>query len=294
MYRDLKCQHHFVQERNDQRPDIPGLTAIGFERWMTLLIQAYPEEEYRRLQRAVLDMPISNPDQKERFPKDIPRRLFPQIEERGIREHVENTIVKHVDIQIPSTLSRKEPQSDGDTLCHTSKAGKQQCNPPNYNHRRVSFILPPNSRSNTPQRFDKPTYEDVEKTRRKKRRGCTEIPGKTKTVQGCQLGREEAPSEILTDLAMAVLRVITSDENRLGPSNPELLFAINMQSRSRLYRYLHALHFLHPIALLWLWHATIHVNPSCLRVLCKVLAPLTTCRGFLGPLRVQGCHRTQC
>jgi len=34
---------------------------------MTLLIKAYPEEEYKRLRKAVLDMPISNPDKKERF-----------------------------------------------------------------------------------------------------------------------------------------------------------------------------------------------------------------------------------
>ena len=168
MYRDLQCQHHFVQRRNDQRPDIPGLTALGFERWTTLLIQAYPEEEYRRLQRAVLDMPISNPDQKERFPKDIPRRLFPQIEERAIREHVEYVIVKHADIRLSSTLNRKEYQNHGDTLFPTSRADKQQCSPPNYNHRHVSFVLPPNSRSDTSQRYGKPTYEGAEKAKRQK------------------------------------------------------------------------------------------------------------------------------
>ena len=107
MYRDLKCQHHLVQEQNNQRPDIPGLTPVGFGRWMTLLIQAHPEEEYRRLQKAVLDMPISNPDKKERFPKDISRRLFPQNEKRGIREHVEWVIAKHADIQLPRELEPK-------------------------------------------------------------------------------------------------------------------------------------------------------------------------------------------
>lgn len=62
MYRDFGCQHHLVQERDDQRPDIPGLTLAGFERWATLLIRAHPEEEYTRLKKAVLDMPISNSD----------------------------------------------------------------------------------------------------------------------------------------------------------------------------------------------------------------------------------------
>jgi hypothetical protein len=45
------------------------------------MIQAYPDAEYERLAKAVLDMPISNADdRKERFPKELPRRMFPQAE----------------------------------------------------------------------------------------------------------------------------------------------------------------------------------------------------------------------
>jgi hypothetical protein len=45
------------------------------------MIQAYPDTEYERISRAVLDMPISNADDvKERFPKTIPRRMFPRAE----------------------------------------------------------------------------------------------------------------------------------------------------------------------------------------------------------------------
>jgi len=48
---------------------------------MTVLIQAYPDAEYDRLVKAILDMPISNADdRKERFPKELPRRMFPTIE----------------------------------------------------------------------------------------------------------------------------------------------------------------------------------------------------------------------
>ena len=36
---------------------------------MTLLVKAYPEEEYKRLQKAVLDMPISNLDEKKKVSK---------------------------------------------------------------------------------------------------------------------------------------------------------------------------------------------------------------------------------
>lgn len=81
IYRDMRCQHHLVQEHNADQPYIPSLTAEGFQEWMTAMIQAYPDTEYQRLSRAVLDMPISNADDsRERFPKELPRRLFPQVE----------------------------------------------------------------------------------------------------------------------------------------------------------------------------------------------------------------------
>lgn len=102
LYRELGCQHHLVQERNDEKPDIPALTPVGFERWMTLMIQAHPNEEYERLQKTVLDMPISNPDErKERFPKECSRRLFPVMEDRQIQGRIERAISEHADIDLP-------------------------------------------------------------------------------------------------------------------------------------------------------------------------------------------------
>lgn len=45
------------------------------------MIMAYPDTEYERITKAVLDMPISNADNvKERFPKELPRRMFPRNE----------------------------------------------------------------------------------------------------------------------------------------------------------------------------------------------------------------------
>ena len=97
MYRNLECQHHLVQGSHDARPDIPGLTPIGFERWATLLIQAHPEEEFERLRKAVLEMPISNPDDsKERFPKEISRRLFPDHEDHKVRKRMEDSMAERV------------------------------------------------------------------------------------------------------------------------------------------------------------------------------------------------------
>lgn len=77
----MRCQHHLIQEHLADQPHVPALTPEGFEEWMTAMIQAYPETEYARLSKAVLHMPISNADDcKERFPKELPRRLFPQVE----------------------------------------------------------------------------------------------------------------------------------------------------------------------------------------------------------------------
>ncbi|KAL8768339.1 MAG: hypothetical protein Q9209_005373 [Squamulea sp. 1 TL-2023] len=110
MYRDLECQHHLVQEHFDERPDIPGLTPVGFQRWVTLLIQAHPNKEFERLQKAVLAMPINNPDEKkERFPKELSRRLFPNTEDKQVRERMEKAISLHANIDLPLRPNNQDP-----------------------------------------------------------------------------------------------------------------------------------------------------------------------------------------
>jgi hypothetical protein len=90
MYCDLDCQHHLVQaaSKHADRPVIPGLTPAGFSQWMTILLLAHPDEEVDRLQKAIMDLPIDNPDatkQQERFPKEVSRHLFPKKEDRKER-----------------------------------------------------------------------------------------------------------------------------------------------------------------------------------------------------------------
>lgn len=64
---------------------------------MTLLIQAHPEEEFERLRRAVVKMPVSNPDdRKERFPKEISRRLFADHGDHKICNRIENCMAECV------------------------------------------------------------------------------------------------------------------------------------------------------------------------------------------------------
>ncbi|KAL9036626.1 MAG: hypothetical protein Q9180_004191 [Flavoplaca navasiana] len=109
MYRDLECQHHLVQEHFGERPDIPGLTPLGFQKWVTLLIQAHPKEEFERLQKAALGMPVNNPDdKKERFPKELSRRLFPGSEDKQVRERIEKAISLHANVDLPLRPNQRE------------------------------------------------------------------------------------------------------------------------------------------------------------------------------------------
>ena len=149
MYRELACQHHLVQERFDERPDIPGLTPVGFERWVTMLIQAHPDEEFERLQKAVLDMPISNPDdKKERFPKDISRRLFPGFPDLKIREDLENAISEHANIDLPNRAERDESPSHKRSINESvhsipgqrSSAGVEAPTPNNIERERKPYV----------------------------------------------------------------------------------------------------------------------------------------------------------
>ena len=165
MFRDLKCQHHLVQERFDERPDIPGLTPIGFERWVTLLIQAHPEEEFVRLQKAVLEMPVNNPDdKKERFPKEISRRLFPGHGDRLTRELIEESICEHAAVSLPQrsnrerspSQTRKDPSPPRPAAAAESSSHKpnmvDQPYVPQNQRPSVSFDLPPHPAPN-------PTHE---------------------------------------------------------------------------------------------------------------------------------------
>ena len=102
MLRDLEVEHHLVQEKFHERPDIPALTPRGFQRWETLMIQTHPQKEYERLQKAVLNMPINNPDDRgERFPKEIPPRLFSEPPNLPLRERIEQSIIKHCHVELP-------------------------------------------------------------------------------------------------------------------------------------------------------------------------------------------------
>lgn len=66
------------------------------------MIQTHPDKEFERLQKTVLNMPISNPDdKKERFPKEIPRSLFPERPDLELRRDIDQSIIKHCAVNLP-------------------------------------------------------------------------------------------------------------------------------------------------------------------------------------------------
>lgn len=81
LYEDLNCQHYLVQKKDRGRAIMPALTPVGFAQWLTVWIEAYPEEEAIRLQKVVCDLPIdadgNTVDGKpERLPKVTYKRLL--------------------------------------------------------------------------------------------------------------------------------------------------------------------------------------------------------------------------
>ncbi|KAJ9198917.1 hypothetical protein DTO164E3_5007 [Paecilomyces variotii] len=124
LYRAIEAEHHLVQGKLDERPDIPGLTPRGFERWASLMILAHPEREFERLQKALLAMPISNPDnRKERFPKEIPRRLFPEAPDLAVREKLDKAIMTHCGVPLPPITEEERSKA---AASHRRTASKEK------------------------------------------------------------------------------------------------------------------------------------------------------------------------
>ena len=141
-------------------------------------------------------MPITNPDNNERFPKEISRRLFPQCKDRGIRDHIECSISKHADIQLPRRSNRKESQPCHDTLLHTSSADKQGRDSQNHRHQRISFVLPTDSRSDSSQYFDEPAYKGAKRAKRQPDKDIRSYRESPKRDKRASTDRQAAPKKV--------------------------------------------------------------------------------------------------
>lgn len=84
-------------------------------------------------------MPINSPDKKERFPKEISRRLFPSSGDRKAQECLEKAILEHADVDLPKRNRDCSP-------FHRPSVGTE------------SMHVPP-ARSNAPSEYVPPNYE---------------------------------------------------------------------------------------------------------------------------------------
>lgn len=134
MFRDIEAQHHLIQDKLDERPDIPGLTPQGFQTWATLLFKAHPDQEFERLAKTALYMPISNPDdKKERFPKELSRRLFPRDPDNQIASKLQNSMSTHCNVTFTSrqsSIAEPRSQSVSSNPAYSDTASKTTLRPP--------------------------------------------------------------------------------------------------------------------------------------------------------------------
>lgn len=100
---DVRVQHHLVQPSPDARPDIPGLTPLGFATWLTLLMRAHPDHEYERLTKILRTVGVNHPDErKQRFPAAVPRKLFPRCGDQAVVDRLAELMATHCKVQVTS------------------------------------------------------------------------------------------------------------------------------------------------------------------------------------------------
>jgi hypothetical protein len=119
LFQKLNCEHFLAQEDPSMQPTIPALSPTGFERWMTVWILAYPDQEARRLKKVVATLPIDADNEvsdgkAERIPTEISRSLFPNKENsefRNILNEAMSNVTESFDISRWRKLSKPVPQT---------------------------------------------------------------------------------------------------------------------------------------------------------------------------------------
>lgn len=96
LYEDLGCQYFLAPADSRSRPSVPGLTPAGFKHWLVSFIQAYPDEEAKRLDKVVSALPIEADSlldgKPERLPKQISRYLLPEKPVRKAQKIVDEAM----------------------------------------------------------------------------------------------------------------------------------------------------------------------------------------------------------
>ncbi|KAK7748047.1 hypothetical protein SLS53_001299 [Cytospora paraplurivora] len=118
LYQDLGCQYFLVPPDSRSRPTVPGLTPTGFAHWLVTMIQAYPDEEAKRLDKIVSALPIEADSlldgKPERLPKQISRYLLPEKPLRKSQKLVDEAMRDFMeDVNNTPTSSRSRAAGSG-------------------------------------------------------------------------------------------------------------------------------------------------------------------------------------
>ncbi|KAI9672376.1 MAG: hypothetical protein M1817_003398 [Caeruleum heppii] len=86
IYRSLGCAHSLEPTEDDffSAPSVPALTPRGFVRWQSIQTLLDPGEHVPYLQDAVRRFHVVDPKTGKRFPKDLPRGVFPADPDREL------------------------------------------------------------------------------------------------------------------------------------------------------------------------------------------------------------------
>jgi hypothetical protein len=136
LYSSLSCHHHLIPKSANpyETPHLAALTPHGFASFMTILIQAYPDIEFHRLSATVRDWPVSNADErKERWPKELSRRLLPRSGSETERRLLLDALRK-VGVTLPASCYPPPPTQAG----YGPNSG-----PYNYSSSAPSGFVPP-------------------------------------------------------------------------------------------------------------------------------------------------------
>ncbi|EEY19180.1 predicted protein [Verticillium alfalfae VaMs.102] len=94
---DLDCPYYLSQAVPQAHPTIPGLTRMGFVKWMTINILAYPDQESRRFALLLPDLAplhVIGPDgAQECLPYTLPRNLFPATHDKKVRRLLDEAML---------------------------------------------------------------------------------------------------------------------------------------------------------------------------------------------------------
>ena len=136
IYSRFECWHHLIQTgHGDNRPNTPSLTPGGFENWVRVLIKAYPNTEYERLQKALELFQIRD---KGGLPVTINRSLFPELSDSKIREDLKRSIADNTPTAHNDSYSRNGPSPNISSgaiwqSLNVPLSSTLPANPPRYN-----------------------------------------------------------------------------------------------------------------------------------------------------------------